>query len=61
MLFREENSDKCISCPVLLQAANASQQKLESELSIFLSMVKNEENCGKSFGVGHISMLLIQC
>ncbi|XP_074507458.1 oxysterol-binding protein-related protein 1-like isoform X1 [Sebastes fasciatus] len=28
-----------------LQAANASQQKLESELSIFLSMVKNEENC----------------
>ncbi|XP_068557705.1 oxysterol-binding protein-related protein 2-like [Cebidichthys violaceus] len=28
-----------------LQAASASQQKLESELSIFLSMVKNEENC----------------
>ncbi|XP_070774257.1 oxysterol-binding protein-related protein 1-like [Enoplosus armatus] len=28
-----------------LQAANASQQKLESEVSIFLSMVKNEENC----------------
>ncbi|XP_033960293.1 oxysterol-binding protein-related protein 1-like [Pseudochaenichthys georgianus] len=27
-----------------LQAANASQQKLESEVSIFLSMVKNEEN-----------------
>ncbi|XP_029308589.1 oxysterol-binding protein-related protein 1-like isoform X2 [Cottoperca gobio] len=28
-----------------LQAANASQHKLESEVSIFLSMVKNEENC----------------
>ncbi|XP_068427098.1 oxysterol-binding protein-related protein 1-like [Clinocottus analis] len=28
-----------------LQAASASQQKLESEVSIFLSMVKNEENC----------------
>ncbi|KAM9350210.1 oxysterol-binding protein-related protein 1-like isoform 2-T2 [Symphorus nematophorus] len=28
-----------------LQAANAFQQKLESEVSIFLSMVKNEENC----------------
>ncbi|XP_031150050.1 oxysterol-binding protein-related protein 1 isoform X1 [Sander lucioperca] len=28
-----------------LQAANASQQQLESEVSIFLSMVKNEENC----------------
>ncbi|KAL3055214.1 hypothetical protein OYC64_017997 [Pagothenia borchgrevinki] len=30
--------------PQALQAANASQQKLESEVSIFLSMVKNEEN-----------------
>ncbi|KAL7387496.1 hypothetical protein ABVT39_024256 [Epinephelus coioides] len=28
-----------------LQAASASQQKLEGEVSIFLSMVKNEENC----------------
>ncbi|KAM6919500.1 oxysterol-binding protein-related protein 1-like [Lycodopsis pacificus] len=28
-----------------LQAASASQQKLESEVSIFLSMVKNEESC----------------
>ncbi|KAF7668471.1 hypothetical protein LDENG_00007970 [Lucifuga dentata] len=28
-----------------LQAANACQQKLESDVSIFLSMVKNEENC----------------
>ncbi|XP_035527412.1 oxysterol-binding protein-related protein 1-like isoform X2 [Morone saxatilis] len=28
-----------------LQAANAIQQKLESEVSIFISMVKNEENC----------------
>lgn len=48
-------------CTVLLQAANASQQKLESEVSIFLSMVKNEENCGKSPGNGHISMQLIHC
>ncbi|XP_044076023.1 oxysterol-binding protein-related protein 1-like isoform X2 [Siniperca chuatsi] len=28
-----------------LQAANTFQQKLESEVSIFQSMVKNEENC----------------
>ncbi|XP_041804957.1 oxysterol-binding protein-related protein 1-like isoform X2 [Chelmon rostratus] len=31
--------------PHALQAANALQQKLDSEVSIFLSMVKNEENC----------------
>lgn len=36
-----------IICPVLLQAASRCQQKLESEVSIFLSMVKNEGNCGK--------------
>nr|XP_046265225.1 oxysterol-binding protein-related protein 1-like isoform X2 [Scatophagus argus] len=30
-----------------LQAASAIQQKLESEVSIFLSMLKNEENCAK--------------
>ncbi|XP_061878640.1 oxysterol-binding protein-related protein 1-like isoform X2 [Entelurus aequoreus] len=28
-----------------LQAASACQDKLESEVSVFLSMVKNEENC----------------
>lgn len=39
---------KYLSCPVLFQAANAFQQKLESEVSIFLSMVKNEENSGRS-------------
>ncbi|XP_076601185.1 oxysterol-binding protein-related protein 1-like [Chaetodon auriga] len=31
--------------PQALQAASALQQKLDSEVSIFLSMVKNEENC----------------
>ncbi|XP_070830386.1 oxysterol-binding protein-related protein 1-like isoform X1 [Chaetodon trifascialis] len=31
--------------PQVLQAASALQQKLDSEVSIFLSMVKNEENC----------------
>ncbi|XP_019734742.1 oxysterol-binding protein-related protein 2-like isoform X3 [Hippocampus comes] len=31
-----------------LQAASACQQKLESEVSIFLSMVKNEENCAQA-------------
>lgn len=39
---------ECLSYPVLLQAANAFQQKLEGEVSIFVSMVKNEENCGRS-------------
>lgn len=45
-----------LSCTVLPQAANASQQQLESEVSIFLSMVKNEENCGRSPGIGVVSM-----
>lgn len=31
----------------LLQAAKVSQQTLESEVSIFGSMVKNEENSGE--------------
>lgn len=47
---------ECVSWHVLLQAANAFQQKLESEVSIFLSMVKNEENCGRRPGIGHICM-----
>lgn len=36
-----------IDCPLLLQAAKACQQKLENEVSIFESMVKNEEHFGK--------------
>lgn len=36
------------SGPFLLQAASALQQKLESQVSIFVTMVKNEEKCGKS-------------
>ena len=45
-------------CAVLLQAASASQQKLESEVSIFVSMVKNEENCGRSPGnCSHIDVV----
>uniref|UniRef100_A0A671YRI7 Oxysterol-binding protein n=1 Tax=Sparus aurata TaxID=8175 RepID=A0A671YRI7_SPAAU len=42
-----------------LQAANTLQQRLESEVSIFLSMVKNEENSGRSPEIGHISVELI--
>lgn len=38
---------KCLSFPVLFQAVSACQLKLESEVSIFLSMVKNEENSGE--------------
>lgn len=44
-----------------LQAANTLQQRLESEVSIFLSMVKNEENSGRSPGIGHISSELSVC
>uniref|UniRef100_A0A671YTL6 Oxysterol-binding protein n=1 Tax=Sparus aurata TaxID=8175 RepID=A0A671YTL6_SPAAU len=44
-----------------LQAANTLQQRLESEVSIFLSMVKNEENSGRSPEIGHISVELIVC
>lgn len=52
---------KCLFHPVLLQAANTLQQRLESEVSIFLSMVKNEENSGRSPEIGHISVELIVC
>uniref|UniRef100_A0A669EIG2 Oxysterol-binding protein n=1 Tax=Oreochromis niloticus TaxID=8128 RepID=A0A669EIG2_ORENI len=40
------DTEECLSCLKLLQAARAFQQKLESEVSIFLSMAKNEENYG---------------
>uniref|UniRef100_A0AAX7VSD0 Oxysterol-binding protein n=1 Tax=Astatotilapia calliptera TaxID=8154 RepID=A0AAX7VSD0_ASTCA len=43
----ESSSVKFLSCLKLLQAARAFQQKLESEVSTFLSMAKNEENYGK--------------
>lgn len=43
------------SFPLLLQAASTLQQKLESAVSIFGTMVKNEENCGKSLGIYSIS------
>lgn len=33
---------------VHLQEANILQQKLETEVSIFVSMAKNEKNCGKT-------------
>lgn len=52
---------KCLFRPVLLQTANTLQQRLESEVSIFLSMVKNEENSGRSPEIGHISVELIVC
>lgn len=39
------------SGPLLLQAANTLQQKLESQVSIFATMVKNEEKCGKSLNL----------
>lgn len=50
------SSVKFLSCLKLLQAARAFQQKLESEVSTFLSMAKNEENYGKCFR--HIQLLL---
>lgn len=33
---------------ICAQEANVLQQKLESEVSIFVSMVKNEEMCGRT-------------
>lgn len=51
MLFRPEES--CVF-PLVLQAANAAQQKLESEVAIFLSMVKNEENGGRRMLQSHV-------
>lgn len=52
----QSSSVKFLSCLKLLQAARAFQQKLESEVSTFLSMAKNEENYGKCFR--HIQLLL---
>lgn len=40
-----------LSSPLPLQAASTLQQKLESAVSIFGTMVKNDENCGKSLGI----------
>uniref|UniRef100_A0AAX7V3I9 Oxysterol-binding protein n=1 Tax=Astatotilapia calliptera TaxID=8154 RepID=A0AAX7V3I9_ASTCA len=50
------DTEEFLSCLKLLQAARAFQQKLESEVSTFLSMAKNEENYGKCFR--HIQLLL---
>lgn len=49
---------KGLSFPVLFQAASACQLKLESEVSIFFSMVKNEDNSGES--PGSSDLLLMQ-
>ncbi|XP_068196852.1 oxysterol-binding protein-related protein 1-like isoform X2 [Antennarius striatus] len=40
-----DDGGSALSLSHALQIANALQQQLESEVSIFLSMVKNEENC----------------
>uniref|UniRef100_A0A668ACQ9 Oxysterol-binding protein n=1 Tax=Myripristis murdjan TaxID=586833 RepID=A0A668ACQ9_9TELE len=49
IMVDEEGGDS-MAMGSLTHAASACQQKLESEVSIFLSMVKNEENHGKTPG-----------
>ncbi|KAM3605070.1 uncharacterized protein V6R79_020099 [Siganus canaliculatus] len=45
-IFEDIDGDVGVSClSQAVQAANASQQKLDVEVSIFVSMVKNEEDC----------------
>uniref|UniRef100_A0A8D3E4I9 Oxysterol-binding protein n=1 Tax=Scophthalmus maximus TaxID=52904 RepID=A0A8D3E4I9_SCOMX len=42
-MINDDDGDVCF-CSVLVQVASTCQKKLESEVSTFLSMVKNEEN-----------------